>query len=69
MLTNLLLGTLGGLHRIVDVLHGTLDQTDRVRPLGLWVDTFLRHDRRYVPEHGLQLALPFFVGNLKFPFS
>lgn len=66
---HLLFSALAGLYRVVDVLHRPLNETDRVRPLGLGVDTLLCHDSRNVPEHSLQLSLPFFVRHLELPFS
>lgn len=59
--SNLLLGALIGLDRVVDVLHRPLNETDCVWSLGLRVDTLLCHNCCYVPEHRLQLGLPFLV--------
>lgn len=66
---HLLLGALAGLDRVVDVLHRPLDEIDGVRPLGLRVDTLLRHNSRNVPEHGLQLTVPLPVGHLELSFG
>lgn len=64
----LLFSTPRGLHRVVDVLHCSLYDSDSVWPLCLWVDTFVSYDGGYVPEHGLQLGLPLPLRHLQFPF-
>ncbi len=56
---HLLFGALAGLHRVVDVLHRPLDQTDCIRPLGVRVHTLLCHNSGNVSEHRLQLSLSF----------
>lgn len=66
---HLLFGALVGLDRVVDVLHRPLDEIDRIRPLGLRVDTLLRHNSRNVPKTRLQLGLPFLVGHLELSFG
>lgn len=66
---HLLFSAPAGLDRVVDVLHRPLNKTDCVRPLGLGVDTLLRHNSRDVPEHRLQLSLPLLVRHLELPFS
>lgn len=61
MSPHLLFSALVGLYRVVDVLHRLLNEIDCIRPLGLRVDTLLCHNSRNVPEHCLQLRLPFLV--------
>lgn len=61
MSPDLLFGVLAGLDRVVDVLHGPLNEVDCIRPLGLRVDTLLCHNSRNVPEHRLHLTLPLLV--------
>lgn len=68
-LPHLLLRALIGLDRVVDVLHRPLNETDRVWPLGLGVDTLLCHNSCNVPEHGLQLTLPLPVRHLELSFG
>ncbi len=53
----------------MDVLHRPLYETDRVRPLGLRVDTLLCHNSRNISEHGLQLSVPFLVWHLELSFG
>lgn len=66
---HLLFGALARLDRVVDVLHRPLNETDCVRPLGLRVDTLLCHNTRNIPEHHLQLSLPFLVRHLELSFG
>lgn len=66
---HLLFSVLAGLDGVVDVLHRPLNEIDCVRSLGLRVDTLLCHDSRNVPEHRLQLRLPFLVRHLELPLS
>lgn len=57
----LLFGAFAGFDGVVDVFHCPLDETHCVGPLSVRVDTLLCYDSGDIPEHRLQLSLPFLV--------